>query len=101
MARRRDNNTLGMLLDLLSVVPWWCGVGAAVVFYLIFTVWLGHDQGKDLFKQATQMICRALGYIFAGVSLVGAAISAGKSLWRRNLLDAQSDIDSVRNLGID
>ena len=98
MSRRRDTSLLGGLFELLTMAPWWGGVIAALLFYLVLTVWLGHPAGTDSFKNGFRQLCRGIGYLLAGFSLVCAAIAAGKRAWRRNLVDAQSGIESIRNL---
>ena len=62
MPRRRDINLLGGLFEVLTMVPGWGGVIAALLFYLVLTVWLGHPAGTDSFKNALGQLARALGY---------------------------------------
>jgi len=93
---RKQKNLIAELFDLLTTVPWWIGVIVAAVFG-ITGLCLGIPS-KDPIRTAMGGFGKILCFLFAGVCLLAAAVSAIKQLFRRNLLDRQEDLQSLRSL---
>lgn len=100
MARRRSGGTLDDLVDLIAMLPWWAGVGLAVLAY----VWLGSfaaspaalspgvragEHAVAVLKGTAASIGR---YLVPFICLLGAGVSAWRRAKRRSLLQ-----DATRN----
>jgi restriction system protein len=95
MARRKKTSTIEDVMELVSMLPWWAGVGLAIVGYLLL-----HAAASQTVVAATQvgqmgtMVTQTLWKTFANVGqyalpiicLAGAAMSAWKRKQRKNLI---------------
>jgi restriction system protein len=85
------------IFDIFRKAPWWMGVSAAAVFWVI-----GHFVTAGMSNNAIQRAVQPLfKYMFNGLailSLVAAAVSAIQCLSRRKMLDNQSGLESLRSL---
>jgi len=81
------------------LLPWWVGLIAAAVVYLLFTI-----VAPALFPQTNQFApvlgeaARMWGRILAGILVLLSIGSAVRAFFSRRLLDGQSSIDSIRSL---
>ncbi len=96
MARRRSSS-IEEVFDTLQTLPWWVGVAFAAGFWIAGHVIIARTVGNPMMT-AIRPILQFLFYGFAIASLLAAAVSAIKSLSRRNLLNRQSGIESLRSL---
>jgi len=92
---RRSRRTL---VDDLLELPWWVSVAAAVVVYIgvglgIPRLFAGHAATASIGEAA-----RSYGWIFALVLLLPTPFAAMRRYRRKKLLDAQSDLATIRNL---
>lgn len=96
MARRRTS-LFEDIFEMLKNLPWWAGVTAAVVFLIV-----GQSFTAGMTGSPSQKALRPLvGLVFNGLallSLAAAAVSGFRSLTRRNLLDRQNGMNSLRSL---
>jgi len=89
MARRKKTSPVEDLMDLVAMLPWWAGLGLAVVSYLLL-----HGVASQLVVAATQpgqmstMLTQTLWKTFASVGQYALPIiclaGAGMSAWRRH-----------------
>ena len=89
MARRKKTSPAEDLMDLVAMLPWWAGVGVAVVTYLLF-----HGVASQSVVAATQpgqmgtMVVQTLWKTFASIGQYVLPIiclaGAGMSAWRRH-----------------
>ncbi|MES2609122.1 MAG: restriction endonuclease [Pseudomonadota bacterium] len=100
MARRKKTSPLEDVMDLVSLLPWWVGVGLAAVFYLLFSHLAG-TLGPGAVRKAVQpaqMATAFQGAVIGGLAtvgqyvapmlcLMGAAISAFRRRRRLALVD--------------
>jgi restriction system protein len=102
MAKKQESNPFSLLLELMSLLPWWAGVSAAVISYFVL-----HALAKPAVATAvdvqnigafvTGALWRSIAhvgqYLVPPVCLMGAAASAWKRYERKKLIgDAvQSD----------
>lgn len=89
MARRRKTSPIEDLLDLVAMLPWWCGVLLSVLSYIILHSLASKPlelsglpaQASDMmFKSLTHALAGAGQYFLPGIFLCGAGMSA----WRRS-----------------
>jgi len=96
MGRRRRGESLPQIFLQL---PWWVGLIAAAVVYVLFTI-----VAPALFPQTNQFApvvagaARTWGRIIAGLLVLLSIGSAVRAFFSRRLLAAQSSIDSIRSL---
>ena len=95
MARRKKTSPIEDVMDLVSMLPWWAGVGLALVSYLLL-----HAVASQPMVAATQvgqmgaMVTQTLWKTFASVGqyalpiicLAGAGMSAWKRMQRQSLI---------------
>lgn len=110
MARRRKSSAAEDLMDLVALLPWWAGVGLALVSY-----WLLHavatrplpaaQSAQQIGQMATTAIWQGLAtggqYLLPMICLFGAAISAVRHRQRRALFDttsASSSADALQGM---
>ncbi|MCD2339223.1 restriction endonuclease [Ideonella azotifigens] len=97
MARSRGKRSaMDDLADLVSLMPWWAGVAAALGFYLVLHTLAQPGAAAVVAKPAdvTQAVAHSLGrsaatigqYLLPFICLVGAAMSAFKQHERRKLV---------------
>ena len=89
MARRKKTSPAEDLMDLVAMLPWWAGVGLAVVSYLLL-----HGVASHAVVAATQpgqmgaMVTQTLWKTFASIGQYALPIiclaGAGMSAWRRH-----------------
>ena len=94
---RKQTGLAEYLFDMLVQMPWWAGVSAAVVFWIIGVVRYGGAQDGGV----SAGLAPLLRMVFNGLailSLAAAGASAIKRVSRRKLLDRQKGIDSLRSL---
>src|SRR2546423_10533770 len=92
---RRSRRTF---VDDLLELPWWVSVAAAAVGYVVVgwaIPWL--FSGRTAMKTMGDA-ARSYGWIFALVLLIPAPFAAVRRYRRKQLLDAQSDLATIRNL---
>ena len=92
---RRSRRTL---LDTLFDLPWWISVAAAVAVYVIVGVaaprlLAGYGATAELARAAS-----SYGWLAALLVLIPAPFAAYRRYRRKKLLDAQSDLATIRNL---
>lgn len=90
MARRRRKSVLDSLLELTSVLPWWVGVGLAVVSYLLLHAHAASASAATGYASVFRGLAIAGQYIVPAICLFGAASSAISRHRRRRLFDAGS-----------
>ena len=87
MARRAKDNTVRDLIELIALMPWWAGVLAALLSYLLLTAWA--SQPVMTGSKVNFLV------VFAGVGrwaaplvcLLGAALSAWKRAERKRVIN--------------
>lgn len=110
-ARRKKTSPLEDMMDLVALLPWWAGVGLAVVFYLVLSPLAASFSQPAPVKpgQIGAMVQGALlgglamvgQYVAPMVCLAGAALSGWRRRQRRALVDevaqapAASTIDGM------
>lgn len=98
MARRNRSSPLEGVMDLVALLPWWAGVGLALLGYLLLSQ-LAASWGQPVVARPGQMgalvqgallgVLATLGqYVVPVVCLAGAALSAWRRHQRRALVDA-------------
>lgn len=96
MARRKKTGVLDDLTELVALLPWWAGVGLALIGYLLLHAFasqpvLAATQPGQIGAMVTQTLWRtfaAVGqYVLPIVCLAGAAMSAWKRKERECLID--------------
>ncbi len=96
-ARRKKTSPLEDMMDLVALLPWWAGVGLAVVFYLVLSPLAASFSQPAPVKpgQIGAMVQGALlgglamvgQYVAPMVCLAGAALSGWRRRQRRALVD--------------
>lgn len=110
-ARRKKTSPLEDMMDLVALLPWWAGVGLAVVLYLVLSPMAASFSQPAPLKpgQVGAMVQGALlgglamvgQYVAPMVCLAGAALSGWRRRQRRALVDevaqapAASTIDGM------
>ncbi|CAN7525027.1 restriction endonuclease [Acidovorax sp. LjRoot66] len=110
-ARRKKTSPLEDMMDIVALLPWWAGVGLAVVFYLVLSPLAASFSQPAPVKpgQIGAMVQGALlgglamvgQYVAPMVCLAGAALSGWRRRQRRALVDevaqapAASTIDGM------
>jgi len=93
MARRNDG-----VLDVLIILPWWVSVIVAAVAYVILTFVIPSILTDNQFFQVFANALPPLAPYIAFILLIPAPLSA-ISFWRKKqLLDKQTSIQSIRSL---
>jgi restriction system protein len=95
MPRHRSRRTI---LDDLFALPWWVSLVAAAIVYLVVGlaipfVFSGSPGTADMGQAALEY-----GWIFALVFLIPAPFAAYRRYRRKQLLDNQASLVSIRNL---
>lgn len=94
MARKRQSSPAEDLLDLVSILPWWCGVALAIASYFVLhalaaPVPATPVQPGQIGQMVSRMLWQSLAYygqfILPMLCFLGAAISAFKRRQRRTL----------------
>lgn len=101
MARKKKKTGLfDDLVGIAAVLPWWGGVGLAVIAYLVIHPFAGMDVGTvtrvgDMGAVATKQIYKTLAmigqYLLPAAFLVGALVSALGRQKRKQLIDGAAD----------
>ncbi len=103
MARRRSSGAFDDLVDLVAMLPWWAGVGLAVLAY----VWLGSfavspvapSPGVRPSEHAVAVLqgtAASIGrYLVPFICLLGAGMSAWRRAKRRSLVKDATRNDAV------
>lgn len=105
MARRKKSSVFDDLLDVASLLPWQVDVVLAVVIYL----WLHHQanvpnvppidpkaMGAFVGNQLFITFSSILQYLVPVILLIGAGVSAFNRKHRKQLVEQQSGIESIR-----
>lgn len=58
MARRKKTSPAEDLMDLVAMLPWWAGVGLALVSYLLRTAKRGANAGGEFWGCTGYPACR-------------------------------------------
>lgn len=95
MARR--TSLIEDIFDTLRRLPWWMGVITAAVFWFLGVMFTS-GAAKDPMQNALRPLFKFLFNGLAILSLVAAVVSALQSLFRRNMLNRQTGIDTLRVL---
>ena len=100
MARRRDNSAIGMLLEIVGMLPWPVGVGLGVFAFIFMRFILPAMLGSDQFgKMFAIIFCYSpVPYAVGGLFVVIAIMSAFKRGEKRQLFGAQKSLSSIRDL---
>ena len=95
MARNKKSSPLEDMMDLVAMLPWWCGVAIAVIGYLVLhrmatPAQVGAVQPGQLSQLMTASIIAGLAtagqYLVPLVGLAGAAISFTRRKQRKALI---------------
>jgi restriction system protein len=95
MARRKKTSPAGDLMDLVAMLPWWAGVGLAVVSYLLLhgvasQPVVAAAQPGQMGAMLTQTLWKTIAsvgqYVLPIICLAGAGISAWRRKERKNLV---------------
>ncbi|MDP3515802.1 MAG: restriction endonuclease [Pseudohongiella sp.] len=92
---RRNNETI---LDILVLLPWWVSVIVSAVVYLLMAVVIPGMEFQGAVLNAATQTLPILAPWFALVFLLPAPISWFSRRKKRKRLDAQQDIDTIREL---
>lgn len=96
---RRDDGDLFLLLEQLARAPWWVSVLLAVVVYIGLSNVLPSVAGGSRAFGPIVDIVSGLAWLFAGILLLPAAISASR-VWRgRRMLAGTRTKEEIRALG--
>lgn len=108
MARRTKTSPLEDTMDLIALLPWWAGLGLAVLSYLLFSQLAASfsQQAPVRPGQIGAMVQGALlgglatiaQYVAPVVCLGGAALSAWRRRQRRALVDAVALAPAASNI---
>ncbi len=93
----RRSSLLEDIFSMLAKSPWWVGVIAAVVFWIIGLI-MSSKAPQAPAQQVFHVFAKFFFYFLSVLSLVAAAVSAIKGAARRKLLNQQDSIDSLRAL---
>ncbi len=93
MARRNEP-----LLDLLSKGPWWVSVGLSIFSYMGLTYVLPQMSSHSLVLKSFARGMPAIAPFVSLVLLAPAVVSLVNSWRKRNLLDSQRDLRTIRSL---
>lgn len=85
------------LLDMLRKAPWWLGVAAAAVFWIV-GMFITGGMSKDAVQSAMQTLFKFTFNGLAILCLLAAGFSALQGMSRRKLLDNQAGIQSILSL---
>ena len=94
MARRRNND----LWDELADSPWWISVVLAAVVYVGIRWGLPSIAGSNIFLRAITQGLQGAAWIFALPFLLVAGFAAWSRYRRRDLLDSQKGLETLRAL---
>lgn len=95
MARRRRTGALEDWIELVARLPWWVGIGLALVSYAFLSAAAGANvapmQPGKMGEAVSGALLRALAsigqYLVPALCLIGAAISAWRRARRKALVD--------------
>lgn len=91
------NSFVEDLFDILRKMPWWVGVATAILFWLV-GILVTAGMSKDAIQNALRPLVKFMFNGLAILALIAAAVSAIQSLFRKNMLNRQTGIDSLRSL---
>lgn len=97
MARRHQTSIVEDLFEMCSTAPWWLGVGAAFLFWVMGLIFAGRMANNNI-TSGFQPLVKLLFNGLALIALVAAGVSAIKGLFRRKLLDRQDGLPSLLSL---
>ena len=80
-----------------STAPWWLGVAAALLFWVMGLIFAGRMANNNI-TSGFQPLVKLLFNGLALVALVAAGVSVIKGLFRRKLLDRQDGLPSLLSL---
>ena len=86
------------LIDLLLDAPWWVGVLLAIVVYFLFAIVIPSLEVVTPLVQGLQTVLRGIAPIIAFIFLLPAARTAIISWRKRQRLDIQKSLDTIRDL---
>ena len=92
MARKRS------LLDDLVILPWWLTLALAAIVYIGLKYYLPGIEVKNPIFQGIGNALPHFAGIFSGILIFTAALSAYLAWRKRELLDCQTSINSIRDL---
>ncbi|CAN7723950.1 restriction endonuclease [Variovorax sp. LjRoot290] len=96
MARRKKNGTADDVIELVAMLPWWAGVGTALVSYVVLHALAAPAavvaaRPDQLAQMVTSSMWKALAYVgqflVPLLCLIGALVSALRRHKRRTLVD--------------
>ena len=98
MRRKNDG-----FLFLLSWLPWWVSAAIALIGYVAIThvlpsLFIDFPVMGPIIHQALQNHSQSFGIIFAVIFLIPAGLSFFNRARKKQLLDRQKDIESIRSL---
>jgi len=93
---RKKTNMIEDIFDLIGMLPWWGGLIVAGMFWLVGVLVTGgnHSQLQNSILPLIKFAFNGLAFI----SLFATVVSFVKKESRRELLDKQRDIATIRNL---
>lgn len=99
--RRKDEGFFDDLYDTLLVVPAWVGPPLALLFFLVLRFLIpaifGGSEKPDI-GTVVAGLAKGVALPVAGLVLIIWLLAEFKKWWRRRLLDAQSGLNSIRDL---
>jgi restriction system protein len=107
MARRRGSSTLGDLIDIFALLPWWVGVVSAVIAYLVLhqfaiapvpTASTVAQMGDVASKTIIRTLASFFQYVLPLACLIGAGVSAFARSKRKSLAQGVADSKSASSL---
>ena len=107
MGRRRDDGALGGLFEIAALLPWWAGIGLAIVVYLVLHKVAAMEiavatrpgqVGAMVGQQLWKSFATILQYILPVVLIGGAAASALSRRRRHALLEDVAKGDAAAAL---
>lgn len=94
MARRNES-----ILDILAVLPWWVSVVFSAIAYIFLAFVVPSIAIENMFFQGIKQAVPQIAPYIAFILLIPAPISAINSWRKRQLLENQNNIHSIRALG--
>ena len=96
----RSKGLILEIFDLFKILPWWISVVFAGIFYIALKDWFPSCQFEKsaILLKGFQPVAPLFAPWAAGFFLLAAAISVFNSWRKKQLLEKQSGIDSIREL---
>jgi len=86
----------GSILEILATLPWWVNITLAAVVYPSFKYWIPAIKFQDPFYRGIVMALQSFAPVATGLLLFVAALSAFNAWRKRELLERQKGIGTLR-----